>query len=230
MITIDVDELRDRFVIQELKNIKAGAVLLDAGAGQQKYKQYCSHLKYISQDFNQYDGGGDGKGLQTGTWDVSKIDVVSDITQIPLADDSIDAILCTEVFEHIPNPISAVKEFSRLLHSGGKLILTAPFCSFTHFSPYHFATGFNKYWYEKILEDNGYRIEKLERGGNYFKWLGQEAMRIDKIVGKYCGARLNIIDKVVRRYLLKRLDDFSNRDSGSADLLCYEYYVMAKKR
>lgn len=229
MITIDVDELRDRFVIQELKSIQTGAVLLDAGAGQQKYRKYCDHLRYISQDFNEYNGGGDGKGLQKGVWDVTKTEVISDITEIPLADDSIDVILCTEVFEHIPDPIAAVKEFNRLLHSGGKLILTAPFCSMTHFSPYHFSTGFNRYWYEKVLCDNGFKIEKMERGGNYFKWLGQEAIRIDEIIAKYCGARLNVLDKIVRRYVLKRLSDFSNKDGDSGDILCYEYYVVAEK-
>lgn len=229
MINIDVDELRDRFVIQQISDIESGAVLLDAGAGQQKYRKFCDHLKYISQDFNEYDGGGDGKGLQKGTWDVTKTEVISDITEIPLAKDSIDAILCTEVFEHIPDPIAAVKEFNRLLHRGGKLILTAPFCSMTHFSPYHFSTGFNKYWYERVLCDNGFEIKKMERGGNYFKWLGQEAIRIDEIADKYCGGRLNVLDKIVRRYVLKRLDDFSNKDSGSGDILCYEYYVVAVK-
>lgn len=229
MISIDVDKLRDQFVINEISKLKAEGVLLDAGAGEQKYKKYCRHLKYISQDFNEYDGKGNGSGLQTGAWDVEKTNIVSDITNIPLPDASVDAILCTEVFEHIPDPLAAVREFGRLLKKDGIAIITAPFCSMTHFAPYHFATGFNKYWYQNVLEKNGFEIVSIQSEGNYFRWLGQEAMRIDEICYKYCNIHLSALDKIVRRYLLKRLSMFSECDKGSEELLCYEYYVKAVK-
>jgi len=64
------------------------------------------------------------------------VDVISDITSIPLPDASFDACLCTEVLEHLPHPIEALRELARLLRPGGRLILTAPFCSLTHFSPH----------------------------------------------------------------------------------------------
>ena len=228
MLKLDNNTFRDNFVKGELESL-SGGVLLDVGAGEQKYRKYCKHLQYISQDFNEYDGKGNGIGLQTGNWDISKIDIVSDLTSIPLGDETIDYILCTEVFEHVPNPADAVKEFSRLLHSGGKVILTAPFASLTHFAPYHYSTGFNKYWFTWHLEKNGFKDIKMLRSGNYFKWLGQEAVRIDEIVGKYCRCNLNIIDKIVRRYVLKRLDDFDQKDTQSGDILCYEYCVTAIK-
>ena len=99
--------------------------------------------------------GGDiiNTALQTKTWDNSKLDIVSDIIQIPLPDNSVDAIMCTEVLEHLPNPILAIKEFSRLIKPAGYLILTAPFASLVHFAPYHFASGFSRYFYEKHLAE-----------------------------------------------------------------------------
>ena len=77
------------------------------------------------------------EGLQTGEWDTSRIDLVSDITEIPAPDASFDAILCSEVLEHIPEPTHALDEFMRLLRPGGTLILSAPFASLVHFAPYH---------------------------------------------------------------------------------------------
>ena len=92
---------------------------------------------FIAQ-FRQYTGGGVlAEGLQTGEWDTSRIDLVSDITEIPAPDASFDAILCSEVLEHIPEPTHALDEFMRLLRPGGTLILSAPFASLVHFAPYH---------------------------------------------------------------------------------------------
>ena len=159
---------RLRWLEAALKKIPAGSRILDAGAGELDKKKFCSHLNYVSQDFGQYDGKGDGKGLQTKGWDNSKLDIVSDITSIPEPDASFDAIMCIEVFEHIPDPIAAVKEFSRLLRTGGHLIITAPFCSATHFAPYHFSTGFNRYFYEKHLTENGFVISEINENGDFF--------------------------------------------------------------
>ena len=144
---------RDVWIEKQLKALNDGVRILDAGAGEQKYKKYCSHLDYVSQDFGQYDGVGDSKGLQTEKWDQRSLDIICDITKIPQPDRSFDAILCLEVLEHLPEPILAIKEFNRILKSGGKLILTAPFCSLTHYSPYHFYSGFNSYFYKKHLPE-----------------------------------------------------------------------------
>jgi 2-polyprenyl-3-methyl-5-hydroxy-6-metoxy-1,4-benzoquinol methylase len=66
-------------------------------------------LNYVSQDFNKYNGMGDGKSLQMKNWDQSNIDIVSDISDIPEPDNSFDAIVCVEVFEHLPDPVAAIK-------------------------------------------------------------------------------------------------------------------------
>ena len=46
---------------------------------------------------------------------LKKCDIISDITNIPLKDQSIEHILCSEVFEHLPNPVLALKELSRII-------------------------------------------------------------------------------------------------------------------
>ncbi len=121
------ERVRLSWLKHTLTSIPAGSRILDAGAGELAQKKYCEHLNYVSQDFAQYDGKGDGVGLHTKTWDNSRIDIISDITNIPEPDGSFDAIMCIEVFEHIPNPILAIKEFSRLLKDDGFLVIIAPF-------------------------------------------------------------------------------------------------------
>src|SRR5712664_1290824 len=74
-------ETRETWVERKLSELPAGSRILDAGAGELQYKRFCGHLKYVSQDFGSYDGAGDGSGLQTGTWDTSRTDIVCDITR-----------------------------------------------------------------------------------------------------------------------------------------------------
>ncbi|EKD84378.1 MAG: Methyltransferase type 11 [uncultured bacterium] len=178
-------ERRDKWLATQLSQIPSGMRILDAGAGELRNKKNCLHLNYVSQDFCQYEGTGNGKGLHTGTWDTSKIDFVCDITSIPEPDNSFDVILCSEVFEHVPDPLSALREFARLLTPGGKLILTAPFSSHVHFAPYHFCTGFSRYWYEHHLPAAGFNIIELSPNGDWFDFFHQEIARLGIISKKY---------------------------------------------
>jgi 2-polyprenyl-3-methyl-5-hydroxy-6-metoxy-1,4-benzoquinol methylase len=45
---------------------------------------------------------------------------------LPLEDRAVDAIISTEVVEHLENPRAVFREFSRLLRPGGALVLTTP--------------------------------------------------------------------------------------------------------
>jgi ubiquinone/menaquinone biosynthesis C-methylase UbiE len=223
------DQARIDWVAKTLQSVPKGYRILDAGAGEMRLKPYCSHLDYVSQDFCQYEGSGDGKALQTGAWDTSRIDIVSNITAIPVPDASFDAVLCSEVFEHIPNPIAAIKEFARVLKPGGILVLTAPFCSLTHFAPYHFASGLNRYWYEEHLSAVGIKIEEITPNGNWFEFMGQELSRARMVSRTYSSALLGwlmLAASLPLRFVLRLL---SNRDRGSSQLLCYGYMVKAQK-
>jgi len=223
------ESVRVKWIEDTLKKIPAGLTLLDAGAGESQFKKFCTHLKYIAQDFGQYHGEGE-VGLQTGSWDNSKLDIVSDIIDIPLEDNSVDAIMCTEVFEHIPDPAKAVKEFGRLVKPGGYLLITSPFASITHFAPYHFASGLSRFYYEKHLPDNGFEIVDLQLNGNYFEFIAQELRRVKSVADKYTDSNINIFQKAFLHLNLWMLQKLSKKDKGSKELLCYGVHVFARKK
>ncbi len=220
---------RELWVREQVSKVRSVGKILDAGAGEQIYKPFCRHLKYFSQDFGRYDGKGDRRGKQTGKWDNSKTDIESDIASIPMPDGYFDAILCTEVFEHIPDPLAAIKEFHRLLKKGGKLILTAPFCSLTHFSPYHFYTGFTKYFYEKELPAANFKIEKIVANGNYFEFLAQELWRLPAVTKLYSRNSFNQLYALPLYAVLWMLQKLSAKDKNSSELLCFGYQIVATK-
>jgi len=221
---------RHQWVQNQLANLQNGSSLLDAGAGQCRYKPFCNHLEYTSQDFGQYDGQGDGIGIQTESWDYSKIDVISDIIDIPVPNNSFDAVLCTEVFEHIPNPIEALKEFSRVLKPNGRLILTAPFCSITHFAPFHFSTGFNKYFYEHWCKAYGLEILELNYNGNYFEFLAQELHYLNIAAERYApDVKRGLFFEISRRIILATLKKMSLQGGNSNELLSFGLHILARK-
>jgi len=224
------EQNRQIWLKEKLEKIPTGSRILDAGAGEQQFKKFCSHLNYISQDFAQYNPSKSDSGLQMKKWDYTGLDIISDIIDIPEPNHSFDSIMCIEVIEHIPDPAKVFPEFARLLKSGGTLILTAPFCSLTHFAPYHYSTGFSKYYYEKHLVDNGFEIMEIIENGNYFEYLAQEVRRLPQISEKYTQTKLKKFDRLISNYFLQILEKLTVKDSGSNELLCFGLQILARKK
>jgi ubiquinone/menaquinone biosynthesis C-methylase UbiE len=220
---------RRSWVIDQLRLLPKGCRILDAGAGTQFFRPYCHHLDYVAQDFAAYIPDPDAQGLQDSEWNYGQLDLVSDITSIPAPDASFDAVLCSEVMEHLPYPGDAIREFSRLLKPGGTLILTAPFCSLTHQSPYFFATGFSRYYYEKILADNGFGTIETTPNGSFFEYLAQESKRLNSLSKKYDGKPLSLYRKIIVGLFVRLLDRLNKKDTASSELLCFGYFVKAIK-
>ena len=177
----DINEVtRQKWLSKTLSALSPDLRLLDAGAGELKNKKYCKHLTYVSQDFCQYQGTESIAldGLHAPKWDTGLIDLVSDITAIPVSDAACDVILCSEVLEHVPEPTRALDEFARCLKKGGTLILTAPFASVVHMAPHHYYGGFTKYWYEHHLLIRGFAIQELSPNGDWYSLLQQEITRL----------------------------------------------------
>jgi ubiquinone/menaquinone biosynthesis C-methylase UbiE len=221
---------KDNWILSQLNSLQRGSKILDAGAGRLRWKKHCRHLQYVSQDFCQYHGKECETGLQNTKWEYPHIDIVSDIVDIPVEDETFDAVLCTEVLEHVPNPNRVLEELVRVTKPEGVLIITAPFCSLTHMAPYHYCTGFNRYWFEVNLLNAGAKIEKCDRNGSFYSWIRQEVIRLPFVLRKYQG-RGGVKPGVKIRSALfaHSLKKYIELCDDSGELLCFEYMIQAKK-
>jgi SAM-dependent methyltransferase len=65
----------------------------------------------------------------------ASVDFVGDARVLAVADGSVDVVLCTQVLEHIPEPVRVLQEIFRVLRPGGTLILSVPAIFPQHGSP-----------------------------------------------------------------------------------------------
>lgn len=163
---------RDIWMQEKAKEIAKDSIVLDIGAGSAPYRNLFNHCDYKTQDFAQLK-----ENQLRGLKGYNRIDYISDIVNIPIAEGSIDTILCTEVLEHVPFPILAIQEFSRLLKNDGILLLSAPLGSGIHQEPYHYYGGYTPYWYSKFLTANGFIIMELKPNMKFYSFFSQEFIR-----------------------------------------------------
>jgi SAM-dependent methyltransferase len=165
---------RDRWVAAQAATLPAGARVLDIGAGSCPYRSLFAHCDYRTQDFS----GLQDDQLRHGGY--GRIDYVCDAADIPAPEASFDALLCTEVLEHLVDPVRVVKEFARLLRPGGRLMLTAPLGSGIHQEPHHYFGGFTPWWYRKFLTEAGFDDIRIEANAGSFRFFSQEAIRFQR--------------------------------------------------
>jgi SAM-dependent methyltransferase len=67
-----------------------------------------------------------------------EVDVVADITALPIADNCVDGFICDNVLEHVEDPRKAVSELYRVLKPGAIGYVSTPFLYPFHASPYDY--------------------------------------------------------------------------------------------
>lgn len=172
---------RDAWVARQAASLSAGSRVLDAGAGSCPYRALFAHCDYQTQDFTSLQG----EQLSGGQY--GAMDYVCDIASIPVEDDSFDAVLCSEVIEHVPDPVAVMAEFARILKPGGRLIITAPLGSGIHQEPYHFYGGYTPFWYDKVLTEKGFEKINVQANGGSLKAFAQESLRFVQMTMPFAG-------------------------------------------
>jgi SAM-dependent methyltransferase len=148
------------FVEKVAASLPPGTSLLDAGAGECVYKKYFAHCNYKSVDL----------GIGEPNWNYSRLDYVAPLHELPIEDESFDAILCTQVLEHLQKPTESVKEMYRVLRSGGHLFVTAPMAHNEHQIPYDFFR-YTSFGLKHICTEAGFReIRVTSMGGMFLRW------------------------------------------------------------
>lgn len=122
----------DKFFDEKIREISKENYVLDVGGGtkfgkgMKEYEPLFAGKKYITMDKEP----------------TYQPDVVGDIHNIPLESNSVDAVICKAVLEHVEDPPKAIAEVHRILKPAGKALFYVPFLY-----PYHAKKGVYKDFY-----------------------------------------------------------------------------------
>lgn len=118
--------VRSRAVLS-LLNARAGETILDIGCGNARDVVPILHAgaRVVGVDISP-------EMIRQGKRDLAEAgfpDVelhIGDATQLDFPTGTFDAVLCSEVIEHIPDASAAIREIRRVLRPGGRLVLSTP--------------------------------------------------------------------------------------------------------
>jgi len=94
---------------------RAHGRLLDVGCGSQRYRLLFPGVESYC-----------GVDLPSNSADNRALDAFADGLHLPFVPAAFDTVLCTEVLEHVPEPLVLMTELARVLRPGGLLLLTTP--------------------------------------------------------------------------------------------------------
>ena len=165
-IEVNVYEL-NRFMKLAGAQTSPAARVLDAGMGEGRFRSHFSHARYVGVDLAVGD-------VQ---WDYSKLDAITNLTQLPFETDSLDVAICTQVLEHVSEPKIVLAEIARVLQPGGRLYLSAPQSWHQHQKPYDYYR-YTSFGLRYLLEQVGLQVESIEPLGGYFWFLSFQLQNI----------------------------------------------------
>lgn len=136
-------------------------VVLDVGVGKfKRYADYFNCSKYITLDINAN----------------SHADIIGSAEKIPLASESVDSIICTQVLGDIKEPEKALKEFYRLLRPNGVILLTESLINQVHDEPNDF-WRFTSFSLDYLFKKTGFKIISIDQRGGFFSSIAQLKIR-----------------------------------------------------
>jgi len=155
------------FVERAASAIPPRSRVLDAGAGEAAYESLFAHCRYVACDLAVGDT----------TWNYRNLDTINRLEKLPFRDGAFDAVLCTQVLEHMEWPRECVAEFHRVLRPGGTFHVTVPMAQAEHQVPFDFFR-YTSHGLRSILAGAGFREMRIEPFGGLATRLAYELPRL----------------------------------------------------
>lgn len=162
----------------------------------------------------------------------ANVNVVADITKLPFKDNSVDAVICESVLEHMKDPWSALKEMHRVLKLGGLAYVTVPFMAGFHSSPEDYYR-WSREGLKVLMQEQGFKeIKSGVRHGSTSAVLSIVNDWLATLVSFNSGKlkQVSLIFLTIITAPLKVLDYFISKFKTSENIAFGFYYLGRKEK
>ncbi len=148
----------DQFHFRNVPLLKAGALVLDVGGNRTSKRGLFDVEAY---------------GLRVVYANLSlakKPHVQAEAAFLPFVEKCFDAVICSEVLEHVPDPRLVLAEVHRVLKCGGTLLMCVPFLNRIHGDPHDYGRYTDFFW-SGVLHEIGFHRIHIEKQGLFWSVL-----------------------------------------------------------
>ncbi len=115
-----------------------------------------------------------------------ELDVVADLLgPLPFRPSTFDAVVCSQVLEHVPEPGRALAGLAEVLRPGGRLVLSVPHLSYLHGLPHDYFR-FTRHGIEHLVAQAGLQLVSLEPAAGLLAFVTTPVSMLGLIAA--CGA------------------------------------------
>lgn len=133
--------------------------VLDVGCGHRPYKAVFQRQVESWVGVDWPDAGHRSNGSQGP-------EIIGDAIALPLREAAFDTVVCTQVLEHVSEPLRLFAEARRVLRPGGHLVLTAPQYNALHGEPRDFFR-YTRYGLEHLAHKAGLVAQTVDPIGGF---------------------------------------------------------------
>ena len=154
-------DVRETLQLYFSKYLKTDMTIYDIGCGSKPFAEFLKDKVYSHV----------GVDIDDGFYDSSHIDVIGSAYEVPVEDNAADALVSSQVIEHLNRPIDAIQEMARLLKPQGVLFLSFPFLYPIHAAP-HDHMRYTEHYINEVLEEHDFDIIETSRIGGFWYCIG----------------------------------------------------------
>ena len=133
----------DQFHFRQVPSLPPGSRVLDLGGNKIRKRGHFDIERYdfrvVYADFST----------------AKRPDVQADAAYIPFKEGCFDAVICSELLEHVLDPLAVLREIHRVVRPGGTLLICVPFLFHIHGDPHDYGRYTDFYW-SQTLKTSGF--------------------------------------------------------------------------